>query len=418
MDYFFTLVHFRHFSSLGTFIALTPVQRWEAARNFNGIMTERWFILITVIAIVILIALLVIVSFNRIRQGRKADSSLFVEYAEGRGLSVREREILLDVANKAKLKNKESIFSLASAFDRGVAKLEESIADRQTSEGSSQLRTELFRLREKLGFKKQTAVPAGASATLKELSSRQIPVGKKVHMTRRRARGGGEVESTVVRNSDTGLEVKLAEPAKITFGEFWCVRYYFGSSVWEFDTSVVSYDGDILVLNHSDNVRFINRRRFLRVPVRKPAFIAPFPFAKSYESVWGPPEFVAAVVTELAGPGLRIETSLQVKTGERVLVLFSLDEEQGRDSTTADTGTLKIVEDIGVVRHTEAIPSGMSIAVELTGLMDVDIDELTRVTNAALVRLSVENENDSASTSEEERIGQPVAVQGNDTIES
>ncbi len=57
-----------------------------------------------------------------------------------------------------------------------------------------------------------------------------------------------------------------------------------------------------------------------------------------------PPEFVPAVVTELAGPGLRIETSLKVKAGERILVLFNLAQE--RDSNAA-----QIVQDVGEVRH-------------------------------------------------------------------
>lgn len=423
----------------GFVLALTPVQRWEAARNFNSIMTDRWFIVTTVVAIVILIVLFVLVSLNRARQQREAAGRLFAEYANERGLSTHERQVLIDIANEAGLKSNESIFTLASAFDQGVARFEESHAGRQAGEESSQLRAELSRLREKLGFKKLTAVTAGATTTLGKLSSRQIPVGKKVHMTRRKARDGGEVESTITRNGDTELEVRLDKPVKITFGEFWCIRYYFGSSVWEFDTSVVSYDGDILVLSHSDNVRFINRRRFLRVPVRKPAFIAHFPFVESSERGWVPPEFIPAVVTELAGPGLLIEAALQVKTGERVLILFNLDEEQDGDSATANAGTLRIIEDVGVVRHIKSIPDGMSIAVELTGLSDLDIDELVQVTNAALVRvkagvdpvreqrledsgLQEKGSNEAASTSEEGHDGQlvdqtsspgRVAAQGN-----
>lgn len=411
-------------------LALTPVQRWEAARNFNSIMTERWFILTTVIALVVFTVLLVLVSFNRARQERKAAGRLFVEYANERGLSAHERQTLIDVAKKAGLKSNESIFTLSSAFDQGVAELEEGRAGRQTGEESSQLRRELSRLREKLGFKKLTAVTAGATTKVGKLSSRQIPVGKKIHMTRRKARDGGEVESTIVRNGDTELEVRLDKPVKITFGEFWCVRYYFGSSVWEFDTSVVSYDGDILVLSHSDNVRFINRRRFLRVPVKRPAFIAHFPFVESSERGWVPPEYIPAVVTELAGPGLLVEAALQVKTGERVLILINLDEEQSGDSTAANAGTLRIIEDVGVVRHTKSIPDGMSIAVELTGLGDSDIDELVQVTNAALVRvkagvdpvrdqqledsgLQEKGSNEAASAEEQGHDGQLIAAQGN-----
>ena len=381
-------------------LALTPLQRWEAVCRLNiSFMEQRWFILIAVVALVILTALLAVISFSRIRQERKAAGKLFVEYAEKRGLTARERQILLSIANKAGLKRNESIFTLASAFDRGAAKMKENFADQRTSEEVNQLRTELSFLREKLGFMRQASYPKDMVSKSKKLNSRQIPAGKTVYMTRRKAQDLSNVESTVVRNNDTELAVRLTRPVKITFGEVWCVRYYFGSAVWEFDTSVVSYDGDTLVLNHSDDVRFINRRRFVRVPVKKQAFIARFPFAKVHEPVWRPSEFVRAVVTELAGPGLRIESTLEVEEGERVLVVLRLDEEQGRDLNTVNAGKLKIVEDIGEVRHTKAIPNGLSIAVELTGLSDSDVDEMVRITNAASIKANAENKNISASTS-------------------
>jgi hypothetical protein len=161
-----------------------------------------------------------------------------------------------------------------------------------------------------------------------------------------------------------------------------------------------------LVLNHSDNIRFVNRRRFLRVPVNKPTFIARFPFARILQplvdsgkgtqrksadisgNTWGPPEFVPASVTELAGPGLRIEAPLEVKVGDRVLVVLKLsDEDQKPGSKSTDkTEPEKVIEDIGEVRHTKSTKNGFSIAVELTGLSDPNINELIRATNAASLK--------------------------------
>lgn len=408
----------------GIVLALTPSQRWSAAREFDiNFVAERWFILVGIIALVTLTVLFFVVSVKRTRRERKGSDQLFIEYAEKSSLTARERQILLGIAKKVGLKRNESIFTLATAFDRGAAKMEEDFADQRTSEEVSQLRTELSFLREKLGFTSQASYSKGITSKSKKLSSRQIQVGKTVHMTRRKkAQDSGDVESTIVRNSDTELAVRLARPVKITFGEFWCVRYYFGASVWEFDTSVVSYDGDMLVLNHSDSVRFVNRRRFLRVPVEMSALIASFPFEKSFiessqssedelaadqdlaktpAATLGPPEFVPAVVTELAGPGLRMESSLEVKAGERILVVFDLAQEQ--DSILANRGinpaTLKIVEDIGEVRHAKRTQNGSSIAVELMGLSDSNIDELIRVTNAA--SLSVSDRNKNMPTSED-----------------
>jgi len=401
----------------GNVLALTPLQRWIAAREFNiNFMAERWFILIGVIAIVILTVLFFVVSFKRIRQQRKDSARLFAEYAGKSGLTIVERQILLNIANKAGLKKNESIFTLSSAFDRGAAKMKENLVGQQAAEENKRLETVVSSLREKLGFVKRPSYSKGTANESKKSGSRQIPVGKTVHMTRRKTRGSGDIEATIVKNSDTELAVRLAKPIEIIFGGSWCVRYYFGSSVWEFDTSAVSYNGDVLILNHSDNIRFINRRRFLRVPVQMPAFIARFPFEKSsiknsYSSevvpavepdlaessaaTWGPPEFVPAVVTELAGPGLRIESSLEVKTGERILIVFNLAQQQ--DSIRASEGEspagLQIVENIGEVRHTRPTQNGLSIAVELTGLSDSNIDELIRVTNAASLRVRDRNKN-------------------------
>lgn len=418
-------------------LALTPLERWAAARKFNSdFMSQRWFVLIGIIAILMLTVLLFVVSFNRNRREQKASGLLFVEYAGKRGLAAREREIILEVAHKAGLKRSESVFTLGDAFDRGAAKMiEESLVDQQATEGSRQLKAELYFLREKLGFRKQQKqkLSAGSSGRPAKLSSRQIPAGKKVHVTRRKSQDTSDIESTVVKNSDNELSIRLTRPVKITLGEFWCVRYYSGSSVWEFDTSVVSYDGDILVLNHSDNVRFINRRRFLRVPVKRPALIARFPFTRppveprpngnegpvmsrdlttTSAAAWGPPEFVPAVVTELAGPGLRAESALEVKEGDRILVIFDLEQQQ--DSIPASAGrnpaARRIVQGIGEVRRTKRLRNGLSIAIELTGLSDSNVNELTRATNAASLSAAGEDNNTPISGDAVGRIPEHVGV--------
>ena len=241
------------------------------------------------------------------------------------------------------------------------------------------------------------------------------------------------------------MAVKLPKPIKIVFGDVWYARYYFGASVWEFDTSVISCKGDILVLNQSDDLRFVNRRRFLRVPVYRPAFVAHFPFIKmsdagghksmksfrmyrsstgASDKVWGEPEFVPAVVTELAGPGLCIEAPLELKVDDRVLVVFKLDEEniaepvpEREGDKTKDAPDLqsrikgeKIAEDIGVVRHIKALQEGFSIAIELTGLSDSDVSELIRATNAASLKMRPENV--SASKNIKEEVGKPAVKQG------
>jgi len=401
-------------------LALTPEQRWKAVSEpFNtSFVVEHWFMLTSVAALITLTVLFIVVSRHHIVQERRRGSQLFVKYAEKSGLSERERQFLLDIAIKAGLKQSEAIFTMGSAFERGAAvMIKESVAKKQTARQIERLRIELSFLREKLGFQKRPLDSIGSSTKPKKLSSRQIPIGKKIHITRGTDHASGNIESTVIENTEIELVVKLVRPIKIIFGEAWRVHYYFGVSIWEFDTSVISCNGDILVLNHSDDLRFVNRRRFLRVPVIKPAFIAHFPFARTHaadsrkgmksfrmyrssasaaDSVWAPPEFIPAVVTELAGPGLRIEAPLKVEVGDRVLVVLRLDEEEEQASAPEPEddkpSTLKIVEDIGEVRHTKVIPNGFSIAVELIGLSDSDVNELIRATNAASLRTRVESQ--------------------------
>lgn len=398
----------------GVFVTLTPLERLSAARKLTSDFTpDHWMIFVCIAALILLVGLFLWVSLNRARQERKSTGRSFIGYARQRGLSNRECQLLAIVANRAGLKRPESIFTMGAAFGIGAARvLEEGIGGERTDGDSELSKTEISFLREKLGFGKQPSAMGESAGGPKVLSSRQIPAGKKLYVTRRKARASTDIEATVKRNSEAELAVTLVTPVKVIFGETWCVRYYSGASVWEFDTTVISYDGDTLVLNHSNNVRFVNRRRFLRVATNLRCFVAHFPFARVFAGSggagpddartgqeipatsadkWGPPEFVAGVVTELAGPGLRIESALAVDVGERVLVVFSLDEE-GADLMRAGAGgkasAVRVVEDVGEVRHIRAEGNGFSIAVELTSLKDSNVDELICATNAASLRAS------------------------------
>jgi hypothetical protein len=349
-------------------LALTPIERWNAARRFDSVSTDhRLFIFVCMVAIILLTALLIVTSLSRRIKERKVTDSIFVNFAHRLGLSRRERELLMDIAHKTKLRRIESIFTMVTAFDRGANELIKDIHARRGPKASSNLSAQLSVLREKLGFGKKRPILAGPIVSSNKPSTKQIPAGKQLHMTRRKTAEQADIDSVVIENNDVEFTVKLQASLESKPGEIWSVRYYFGASIWEFETSSISCYGNILILNHSDNIRFVNRRRFLRVPV----------------NTGGPPEFVPASVTELAGPGLRIEAPLEVKVGDRVLVILKLSEEDDRTPDPNKTAPEKIVEDIGEVRHTKRIKNGFSIAVELTGLSDPNINELIRATNTA-----------------------------------
>jgi hypothetical protein len=382
-------------------MALTPIERWLAARRLESASADqRLFIIMCVVAIIILTVLFIVTGYMHKAKEQHIVNKVFDIYAQRMGLSRLERQILLDIADRTKLKRIESIFTMVTAFERGAAELTKDALVRRGAKAGKNLSTRLSVLREKLGFENKGPT---SSATSNKPSSKQIPTGKQLYMTRLNAGESKEIESIVIENNDVELTVKLQTSLESKPGEIWSVRYYFGVSVWEFETSSISCYGNILILNHSSNIRFINRRRFLRVPVNKPTFIARFPFTRTLqpnsdssgsianisENSWGPPEFVPASVTEMAGPGLRVEAPLDVKVGDRVLVILKLSEEEQQKSNSQRTGKTapeKIVENIGQVRHTKKIKDGFSIAVELTGLSDPNINELVRVTNAASLK--------------------------------
>ena len=385
-------------------LALTPTERWQAVRRLGSDMVgDRSFALVCVAALIVLTVLLIVASYSRMKKDRRLADRLFRTYADRRGLSQRERAILLEIARRAKVKRSPSIFTLASAFSLGAAQITDEALTLKGAQASRRLRFELTVLREKLGLQERVSGSIGSEATLNKPSSRQIPIDKNLQIIRHEHEPA-DIEATVIKNDDIELAVRLSRPLEAGPGQECRVHYYYGASVWEFDASVVSCDGEILALAHSYDVRFINRRRFFRVPMKKPAIIASFPFIKTLRSAenedesapgntpysWEAPEFVSATVTELGGPGLRVETQLEVEVGARVLVVLRMNEESAADrrrvSPSSGRRTVrssKIVEDIGEVRRVEAIEDGFSIAVELTGLSDSNIDELIRETNSA-----------------------------------
>jgi hypothetical protein len=414
-------------------LALTPMQRWQAAREFTvSFMGQRWFIATCIAVLIVLSVLFFLVTCYKANKERETANRLFFEYADERGLNPRERHILMYIATRAKLKQKESIFTMADAFDRGATKIIRAALTLKGKDKRRRLNAELSILREKLGFRKRGSSSAEILMTNTK-SSRQIPIDRKLYLTSLETGDFNNIESFVVENNNIELIVEPSERIEIEKDAPLCARCYFGASVWEFDTNVIDYDDDILILNHSDNVRFINRRRFLRVPTNGPAYIAAFPFAKtlpdneeseanvvsagSLDNNWGPPEFVTAEVTELAGPGLRVETPLEVKIGDRVVVILKLgDNNNYRSKKTSENTKLRsvvsdnrknrssrIVEDIGIVRHTEATEDGFSVAVELTGLNETNLSEMVRETNAASMRTRFEIKSAPAETKSESK---------------
>lgn len=384
--------------------AMNSTQRFDAVRSFIfNLWAKDEFILICGVILAALIMVFIIVTLLDVIKRRRNSNHLFIEYAEKRGLNIRERQILMDIAARARLRLAESIFTMGDVFDRGATQMLRVTMAKYGAKRSRYLGAELSMLREKMGFQKRISV--SELSTEKNLSgSRQISEGRKIYLTNPESMEFFEVETIVTENSTLGMTVHLQEMIECEPGDAFCARYYFGSVIWEFDTYVLKTNGNIVILQHSDKIRYVNRRRFLRVAVNEPAYVAFFPFSRNFSDnqknkrktdlesdkydIWEPPKFMPADLIELAGPGLRLISPLEVKIGDRVIVILKLGHLANRNVDQSNfennnTVPFRIIEDIGTVRHVEEIEKGYSIAIELNNLNESNISEMVKVTNEA-----------------------------------
>ena len=384
--------------------AITSTQRFNAVRLFNSdLWAKNEFILICGVILAALIMLFIIIALLDAIKRKRNSNHLFVEYADKRGLNIRERQILMDIAARARLRFSESIFTMGDVFDRGATQMIRVALAKYGAKRSRYLSAELTMLRDKIGFQKRTSV--SEMDLKKSLSgSRQISEGKKIYLTNPESIEFFEVESIITENSNLGLTVQLQEMIECEPGDAFCVRYYFGSVIWEFDTNVLKTNGNILILQHSDNIRYVNRRRFLRVAVNESAYIAAFPFSKSFSDnqknkrktdlesheydIGEPPKFMPADLIELAGPGIRLISPIEVEIGDRVIVILKLGQLTNINIEQTDfvnniTRPFRVIEDIGIVKHVEEIEKGHSIAIELNNLSESNISEMVKATNEA-----------------------------------
>ncbi len=365
-------------------LGLTAAERWAAARQIGPrSASQQWFVMIGVALLLVLLVLLAAISYRRHQQSKGRQAREFDVAALRRGLTARERQILLAITARSGLGRAHDIFHALEAFDRAAVQLLTECAHTRTPQEIAELKAEIAALRQKLDIR--PAVGGGAVARGRP-SSREIPVGKFIDLTGRRDNQAVALHAEVIRNDELELAVALRTPLGSKRGDSWLAHYYSGLSAWEFRTATVRCDEQRLVLSHSDDIHFVNRRRFPRMPVHWPALIAPLPFVQSdlaagetvapHAEVSRPmaectPAFVEGWVTEFAGPGLRIEAPLHVQVEDRVLVVFRL----GKPGSGTQAGQ-RTVAALGHVKHRREMGQGLSIAVELTGLSDAEADDL------------------------------------------
>lgn len=121
-------------------------------------------------------------------------------------------------------------------------------------------------LRLRLGFRdahpdrpvaSTTEIPVGASVLL--VPEQQHPIGARVT--------GQEEDAMVVRASAPAERIAAARPVRVLFHN--------RAGVFAFDSSVTSTSENEARLDHSETPEQIQRRRYYRHPIRRPAYIRP-----------------------------------------------------------------------------------------------------------------------------------------------
>lgn len=348
------------------------MERLRAAQRLSRGPEGAWLWVMLMIAVAAMVALAVgaVIAHRRTRLKRVRPT--FSRLAERTGLSDEETNLLARIAGSSGLKDPERVFTSDAAFNRGLTKL--ATKDRTAAKlgriGSSVCSSCAFlaSLKEKLSFQ---VGPDQIKPTSVKLE--RIDPGTRLSVFRQHSPQNFHVTVTETANDLSEMIVFPEAAAEIHTGETWVVRYPQAGILWEFSAWVIRSGEDQVVLRPVGDARWINRRRFLRIRTRRPAYVARFPFHKADQDM-ETPEFVPAVLTEIGAPGLKFEAPLEVEGGERVLVILELERN-------------RVFEGTGIVRSSTTDEAGTTImAVELVGLTTSEVAALVKETNLAAHR--------------------------------
>ena len=359
---------------------LTQAQKLEALRNLGRgrtIFNEPWFITTGFCVVALLILILHFIRKYRDREIGYKQQKRFIELADLRCLKSEEIKLLIEVTRRSGLKNSTAIFTMSEAFDNGASVLmQDFFSQEHDLEDRKKLYSLVVALKSKLGYEAKKSKLTSVNAS-KGLSSKHVPVGKRVSLSPADKLDSGGIEAVVVESDNLVFHLQADYAVGSKPGDVWRIRYRFGSSVWQFNAVVMQCDEKDIVFNHSEKVRFINRRRFLRVEVAYPAKVALFDCLNEATEddslILTAPEFRDAKIIELSGPGLKIVSPIKVSQSQRIIVVFEIDEKT-------------VLQDIAEVRHCEVVNGEIILAVELVGLNENAITKLVKMTNTLALK--------------------------------
>jgi len=351
--------------------ALDAVDKYMAARDWSGAPAtgSAWLTpLLLLIAIILFAALIALLLYRR-----AAETKAFRQVLEARarqvGLTDPELYVLLAIAKAAKVRNATALLSSAEAFDRGANRL---LTSRRVTSLSAERRDGISVLIESMRGRLAVGRPAPAvNGAAPETASPLAPSlneGDRLAVIYRGRSATFDVH--VAATADEELVVEPSTPMACKPGESWLLQYAEGGSLWEFDAPVVRSEEGKITLGRMGRPRFINRRRFPRVPTSKLAHLATFPMWRQDSQV-GKHEFVTGELIEIAGTGLKLRAPIEARAGQRILL-------------TLDLAPNRVIEGLGKVRRVRPTEDGQAdLVVELLGLNEEEVARLTQETNAA-----------------------------------
>jgi len=346
-------------------LALDPVERWAAARNiesYHWSVLDRPAVWIPLLVVGGLgVATLVVYRRHRLR--RKVMTA-FGQAASQVDLAPGERTMLVRIAEAADPRPIHDAQALASVFEDGVRRVLANRATRQlTPQARRSVQDVIASVRIKLGF--VSSEPSAPSEALLDRDDR---------VTVARPGERADVEATVIGIGGVDVTVRLDAPFDLRVGGPAVLRKVRGGTQWEHNLAVTRIDDLVVRARLIGSPSRKNLRRFVRVPIRRPVYVARYGFIHE-DNQDSLPQFVSGTLHEIAGPGLRLEADLDVDVGERVLVVLDLGRE----------GSLRAV---GVVRRRVAGKDDgpADVAVELIPVTEEEVARLVKETNAAARR--------------------------------
>lgn len=354
----------------GLLAKTTAMERWQGAKNVpEWHFGWEWLTGIGLGTFVI-IAGIGLIGFLRTRKklGRMGEDW----YEQTRKLNGEEIELLTRLIQQSGLTRSEPKFTLQHAFNTGVNNYcsSETYCDLSPEDQTAHRRS-INELRRKLAID----VPERENAP----GTKRIPVGS--ILTVMNLPEPEEVNVRVEGRGDDGLLVEPLSAVDGKIGTALVVRHFDGDRVWEINTQITHRVEGMWLIDHDPAMRPINVRRFVRVPIKRRALVGVFPFHPKEATVskMTPPSFVEALLMEIAGPGLLLEMDLELKVGQRILIVFELDNQRQ-------------IQSVGRVRRVNFQSNPTRYGVELVGLKPAQIAELMNLTNAQAIEHQKEQE--------------------------